>query len=360
MNRQQHRDIVTGKDKSTIAQFLRSSLRLSSVFYGMGVSLRNRLFDSGLRKVTKLPHPVVSVGNLTAGGTGKTPHVIWAANQLQTMGLHPAVLLRGYVPRHAQSADDQGSDETLLLQQALGADVPVQANPDRVLGAQQAIARNEGVNVFVLDDGFQHRRVHRDVDLLLIDATSPFGLGRLLPAGFLREPVRGLRRAHAIVLTRSDLVPRELLESIEKRLVQLGAPAIIAHSQSQWTGLLDATGINHELAELQSKKIAAVCGIGNPTQFKTMLARHFNEVAGQYELEDHQSYNPKLVQQIMDHALSQGAQALVLTEKDWVKWQPATKAMNLPLPVYRLMLEVNITRSQTELVELLRKHCLKS
>ncbi len=357
MNRQQHRDIVTGKDTSTTAQFTRVSLRLASLFYGIGVSLRNSAFDRGMRKVNKLPHPVISVGNLTAGGTGKTPHVLWVVRQLQSMNLHPAVLLRGYVPRHAQKTDDQGSDETLMLQQTLGPGVPVQANPDRVQGATHALARDAQVNVFVLDDGFQHRRVHREVDLLLIDATSPFGLGRLLPAGYLREPVRGLRRAHAIIITRSDMLPADKLGLLEKRLRQLGAPDVIAHSVNHWSGLLDSAGQTHDLNRLRETKLAAVCGIGNPSQFKAMLARHFTQVVGQYELEDHQHYTPALVQQIVDHAVNNGAQALVLTEKDWVKWQPVTVNMNLSLPVYRLKLEVNIIRDEAALLGLLRKGC---
>ena len=356
MNRQQHRDIITGKDNSTTAQFARVSLRFASWFYGVGVGLRNRAFDKGFRKSIRLPHPVISVGNLTAGGTGKTPHVLWVVRQLQSMNLHPAVLLRGYVPCHAQKTDDQGSDETLLLQQTLGPGVPVQANPDRVQGAKQALQRDAQVNAFVLDDGFQHRQVHRDVDLLLIDAISPFGLGRLLPAGFLREQVAGVRRAHAIIITRSDLLPADKLASLEKRLQQLGVTkqVVIANSVSHWSGLLDALGQPHDLNQLRDTKIAAVCGIGNPVQFKIMLGRHFTQVVGQYELEDHQHYTPALVNQIVDHAVNHGAQALVLTEKDWVKWQPVSANMHLSLPVYRLKLEVNITRDEAALISLLR------
>lgn len=152
-------------------------------------------------------------------------------------------------------------------------------------------------------------------------------------------------------------MPPEKLVALEQTLRQLGAPATVAHSETLWTGLLDAQDQNHDLALLRDRKLAAVCGIGNPAQFKAMLARHCPQVVGQYELEDHQAYHPKLVQQIVDHALSQGAQALVLTEKDWVKWQPAATGLTLPCPVYRLVLEVRFTRQEQAILDLLRQRC---
>src|SRR4051812_36636358 len=173
---------------------VRGALGAMEPLYRAAVASRNRFYDFAGQ--TRLPRPVISVGNITTGGTGKTPMVAWLATQLLEQGMHPAILLRGY---------SRGgiSDEQQMLQRQLPG-VPVQANADRVEGARMVLGEHPEVDVFLLDDGFQHRRVARDFDLVLINAREPFGLGRVLPRGLLRESLDGLKRAHGFVITRAD------------------------------------------------------------------------------------------------------------------------------------------------------------
>ncbi len=166
--------------------------------------------------------PVVAVGNVTAGGTGKTPFVAWLVATTRAVGRRPAILARGYGPTPAGSAR---SDEGTLLRELVGSDVPQVEDASRVRGAATLLAAHPEVDLVVLDDGFQHRRLARDVDIVLVDATSPFGGGHYLPRGLLRESPRALRRADVVVLTRTDAVDAPGLASLRARVAALAPRA---------------------------------------------------------------------------------------------------------------------------------------
>ena len=186
-------EIMSGQDRTLAGGLSRLGLSILEPVYRGIVGIRNRMFDSGLRKPKKLPRPVISVGNLTAGGTGKTPMVIELVKRLKINGVQPAVLLRGY------RAGDSGSDEAAELQNELGSQVAVAANPDRSAGAKLALESQPGTDVFVLDDGFQHRQVARELDIVLVDATQPWGFGHVLPRGLLRENKAGLHSSTGLM-----------------------------------------------------------------------------------------------------------------------------------------------------------------
>ncbi|MEZ6211709.1 MAG: tetraacyldisaccharide 4'-kinase [Phycisphaerales bacterium] len=178
--------------------------------YRAAVNKRNRDFDNG-RRIAKLPIPVVSVGNISVGGTGKTPMVRWIVNTLRDLGANPGIAMRGYGRKHAGVSDEQQEHADRMP------DTPIAANPDRVAAIHTLIEQHRA-DCAVLDDGFQHRFAARDLDIVLIDATrSPFA-DRCLPAGWLREPVESLARAHAIVITRSTLIEPHALSQLDRQL----------------------------------------------------------------------------------------------------------------------------------------------
>lgn len=345
-------DIMRGKDRSVAADLVRAGLDLAQPFYALAVALRNLAYDRRLPRRVSLPRPVISVGNLTTGGTGKTPMVIEVARRLQAMNLLPAVLLRGYrAPgRSSGRANPTGdADEVRLLKEALGPGVPVEADPDRLAAAGRVLDRpaasvNQGaggVDVFVLDDGFQHRRVRRRLDIVLIDATDPFG-GGLLPRGFLREPARSLRRAHFVVITRADLVPPPRIERLRQRIAAYARQPVRAEVAFRWTHYLDARNQPVPLHAPRSRGIAAACGIGNPAAFKRSLALHLERITGLYEFDDHHEYAPGEIRSLCEHARAAGAEALVTTEKDWVKWRSllaSDPSLTLDMEVYRPAIE---------------------
>jgi len=188
--------VMSGQDHRPHAALLRLGLRLIEPFYATVTKVRNGFYRLGIFSTRKLPRPTIAIGNLTTGGTGKTPMVLWLAEQLIARRLRPAILLRGY------RGDESGSDEQRMLAAHLGERASVVANPDRFAGAMTAVSHLPQPEVFVLDDAFQHRRAARDFNLLLISATNPFGYGHVLPRGLLREPIGGLNRADAVVITR--------------------------------------------------------------------------------------------------------------------------------------------------------------
>ena len=216
------RSVMNGQRRSMGARAIRCGLAALAPVYGVGARGRNLIFDLGLRRPKRLDRPVISVGNLTVGGTGKTPMVLELVCRLKAMGQQPAVLMRGY------GACSMGSDEaTLLSEQAA---VPVVAQADRSAAGSALLAKQPQVSLFVLDDAFQHRQLHRDLNLLLIDATEPFGFRRLLPRGLLREPVRGARRADAVIVTHAEQVGAAQLTQLDQRIEKVAGMPPVAHA----------------------------------------------------------------------------------------------------------------------------------
>jgi tetraacyldisaccharide 4'-kinase len=283
--------------------------------------------------------PVISVGNITTGGTGKTPMVAWIARELQAAGKRVGIVLRGY------KATGGRSDEAELLKQLTGAIVIVHA--DRVAGAAEAAAA--GADVIVLDDGFQHRRLRRDVDIVLIDATDPFGLGHCLPRGLLREPASALGDADAIIITRSDAMNRKDLDALRSKLSRLAPKAAIFRAAHKPVAAIDGAGQRLAPSALAGRKVFAFCGIGSPQSFLHTLSELGARVVGQCVLEDHCEYTPQLLEELSAMAGHAEAQLAVTTQKDYVKIGPNQFAS----PLWQLAIEMDLTEGREELARII-------
>ena len=336
MEQRKVRDILSGENRGPAACLSRAGLRCLSVPYAFAMRVRRELYRAGILPRRRAAATVICVGNLTTGGTGKTPMVAWVVKHLQQQRRKPAVLTRGY------KAVAGVSEEAELIKRLTGA--PVVINADRVAGAVEAV--RGGADVLVMDDGFQHRRLRRDLDIVLIDATCPFGYGHCLPRGLLREPLSALRSANAIVITRSDRVLPERLEAMRDRLTHLAPQASLhaaVHRPSRvWDG-------DTELApgSIAGKKLFAFCGIGSPEGFFATLEDLGATVVGREALDDHAEYTDELLRSIGRAAGQTQATALVTTEKDYVKISDRTMA----LPLLRLAVEFEVVQGRDELLE---------
>ena len=306
------RAVVSGRERGVRAGMLRAGLSLGEPFYRLGVRWRNRQFDSGRREVHRVDVPVISVGNLTAGGTGKTPMVEWLARWFRERGVRVALISRGY-------GAEAGSrnDEALELEQKLP-DVPHLQNPDRVEAARTAIEELE-TQLIILDDAFQHRRIHRDLNIVLIDALEPFGYGHLLPRGLLREPVANLKRADVIALSRSDAVDEATRAAIRAKAMKHAPKSAWLEVIHCPQSLLSSAGKETAIDSLKGQRIAAFCGIGNPAGFRHTLDELGAEVAGFREFPDHHAYQRGDIDDLSSWASDLRATAILCTHKDLVK-----------------------------------------
>jgi tetraacyldisaccharide 4'-kinase len=287
-------------------------LTLAEIPYALAVRRRNRQYDSGLAKVHRVPAPVISIGNLTLGGTGKTPLAEWIARRLSQQGVRVGIVSRGY--RAGATAQN---DEALELQQRLPG-VPHVQNPDRVQGAREAIGRL-GCEALVLDDAFQHRRIGRDLDVCVLDALEPFGYGHVFPRGTLREPLTGLRRADVVVLSRADLVPPARRQAIRRTVAQYAPQAGWAEVVHAPQGLSNARGQHGTLASLTGIPVAAFCGVGNPAGFQGTLANLGYRIIALREFADHYGYAKADIESLIAWANGLEIAAVVCTAKDLVK-----------------------------------------
>jgi len=323
--------LIRGQTRGPAAGLARLGLGLCSAVYGVGAAARNAAFDRGMKRSHRAAVPVISVGNITLGGTGKTPMVEWIARWYRRRGVRVTLISRGY--GHAGGINDEG----LVLEENLP-DVPHLQDPDRVKLA--AIATLElDTELIILDDGFQHRRLARDLDLVMLDALEPFGLGKLFPRGLLREPIRSLRRASAVVLSRADLLDPSQREPI-RRTVERTAPSLpFIETRHAPLDLIDGEGHVYPLEELAGKEIAAFCGIGNPEGFRRTLAPLCRHVSDLKVFPDHHIYDAGDVRSLTDWATRLGANLALTTQKDLVKLRTATLGP-VPLRALRIGLEI--------------------
>jgi tetraacyldisaccharide 4'-kinase len=256
--------------------------------------------------------PVVSVGNLTLGGTGKSPTVQWIAQWFQDRGVAAAVVSRGYGAMAGEK-----NDEALELRWLLP-DVPHVQNPDRVAAAREAISAF-GSRLIVLDDGFQHRRIARDLDIVLLDALEPFGFEHVFPRGTLREPIKGLRRAGVVILSRADLLDPAQRNAIWQAVERYAPKAIRAEAIHSPRALISADGRQTPLDAICGRRVAAFCGVGNPIGFRRTLEACGCEVAGFREFPDHHRYTPEDVNHLTAWSAAFDISAVVCTCKDLVK-----------------------------------------
>ena len=322
-----------------------------SVLYGAVTRTRLSLYRRGTFQSTKLDRPVISVGNITAGGTGKTPLVEWVARKVAATGKKVCILTRGYGRVHPErlvvvsdgadvmATPSEAGDEPFLLATNLRGVAAVISNADRVAAANEAI-RQFDTECFVLDDGFQHLRLARDLNIVTIDATNPWGGGRLLPYGLLREPLGGLSRADVIVITRTDQVND--IDDLRDEISRITRDAPIFRSRMR---ISRTTSLN-DSAEVLQPPVAAFCAVGNPRAFFNQLTY---KVVYEKAFADHHRYSQSEIDSLIADALRAGANSLVTTAKDAVK----LRSLSFEMPCYVVEIEPHI-ENEPELIGLIR------
>lgn len=294
-------------------QPLRQALWPLGLLYGAVAGARNWLFDARLRAVHRLPVPVVSIGNLTVGGTGKTPAVLWLCSLAKAAGRRPGVLARGYGRVRGAALNDEGE----LLRARLPGLLQEQ-DPDRVAGGARLVAA--GADYVVLDDGFQHRRLHRDLDVVCLDAELPFGNGLCLPAGDLREFRSGLRRAGLVLLTRAERLTPEQLAARIARVRELAGRDLgvhpCTHEPSGFLRASDRAGV--PLAAAAGRPCVLLSAIARPGSFRTTMANLGAQIVGEFRHRDHHTFTTADVA-VAARAASAAGAWLVVTEKDEAK-----------------------------------------
>jgi tetraacyldisaccharide 4'-kinase len=321
-----------------------SWLRPLSVLFGFGARLKLQLYRAGIRTVRHARRPVVSIGNIAAGGTGKTPFVRYLAQELLARGKHPAILTRGYgrttrgtlvVSRGeglAVSVSDAG-DEASLLARALPG-VPIVADAVRFRAATRAESLGVPVDIHLLDDGFSHVGLARDVDIVLLDATDPEAGGNFLPAGRLREPLSSLARADLIVITKCEQAEPAAAMELATRHAR-GVP--LFRARTVVTGILDREGERVSPADLPAGTVVAVAGLAHPEAFRDTVDRLGISPTAFLPFPDHARYGDFRIGRILRTAEETGATALLTTEKDAVKLEGS-----VPLPIFRVAIEMRV------------------
>ena len=335
------------------------ALQTCSVAYQGLMTLRNTAYDRGWARQARLPCRVVSVGNLTVGGTGKTSCVELIAQKLRAQGRRVAVLSRGYggarrdywlrwqagklVIGGQAGADLNGlADEPQLLARRLEG-LPIIVGAERTRTGQLACTTFEADTV-VLDDGFQHRRLRRDCDILLIHARMPLGGWAAFPRGPMREPLQAIKRAHVVVVTKSDEAP-DALEAYRRLLRELNPTATLVAAVHEPTDLMDGlTGERAECTRLHGPRVGLVSSIGDPEGFESTVRRLHAGVCWHRRFADHHRYRPRDWASLCARSRSDGLAALVTTEKDWMRLRPLLAAVDrssaVPLWVVRIRMKI--------------------
>ncbi|WP_422926537.1 tetraacyldisaccharide 4'-kinase [Singulisphaera sp. PoT] len=323
--------LIRGEVRGPAASLARFGLSLAGKAYAIGAAYRNAAYDSGRKPVYRPEIPVVSVGNLTLGGTGKTPMVEWVSRWFRARDVRVAILSRGY------GQENGVNDEALVLEENL-LDVPHLQGADRADLARRAHEELES-QILVLDDGFQHRRLARDLDIALLDALEPFGLGKIFPRGLLREPVRSLKRAQVVVLSRADLVEPDARHRIRQEAERQAGPIAWVEARHAPVAVADAEGQTTDLSTLAGKRVVAFCGIGNPEGFRRTLQPLCGNLVDFKVFPDHHPYSAEDVASLGTWAQGQGAELALTTQKDSVKLRALT-LNSIPLRYLRIGLEV--------------------
>jgi len=318
---------------------LEKSLWLLSQVYAGAIRFRNNAFDNGTLRQLRLPCPVISVGNLTVGGSGKTPMTILLAQMLMQAGFAPAVISRGYKGKSEKTGGvvsdgrnvllgpDQAGDEPFMMAIKLR-DVPFLVGADRYAMGKLAVNRFSP-DVIVLDDAFQHRRLYRDIDLVLVDATVGFGNGYLLPRGILRETKQALRRADAIALTRADEPAPQLESEISKIVPRLpvfrsvNRPFLygIARAGQELPVHLDRSAAAEGFRFLQSASVLGFSGIARSTEFQRMITDMAGRLVDFLEFPDHYYYTKDDWLRMIRRAKDLSVDYLITTQKDYARLQ---------------------------------------
>ncbi|MBP7937890.1 MAG: tetraacyldisaccharide 4'-kinase [Phycisphaerae bacterium] len=326
-------DLISGQRRGLAATAARAGLLGLSLPYQGLLRIRNHWYDH-LAMPRWLEIPVISIGNLTVGGTGKTPMAVWVCHHLIQHGRKPAVLCRGY-----KASTQDFADEAVMMSRQCPQAVVI-AHPDRFAAGQLAITEY-GATAAVLDDGLQHRRISRDLEIVLIDATRPFGFGYVLPRGLLREPLAGLARADVLIITRTDQVTPDQLTTIEQTLRRRARAEVpILQAVHRPAGFVDLSG--QQTHPGKYRRIGCLAGIARPETFvQTLENLNIHPLANQF-VPDHYPYRSKDVKSLERWVQEEQLDAIVTTEKDAVKLMRLNPQW--PAPVLALQIEMVLTK----------------
>jgi tetraacyldisaccharide 4'-kinase len=320
-----------------------------SILYGAVTRTRLSLYRRGTFQTTRLERPVISVGNITTGGTGKTPLVEWVARTLAAQGKKVCILTRGYGRKdpHLQVIVSDGysvlaspadaGDEPYLLATKLAGLAAVISSADRIAAGQEAI-KDFGTDCFVLDDGFQHLRLARDLNIVTIDATNPWGGGSLLPYGRLRESPEGLSRSDCVVLTRCDQIHN--VDSLREEILKLTGNRPIFQSEMRAVRISPLKNGSETIAP--PARVAAFCAVGHPASFFENVRRAGYELGFEKSFPDHHIYSQSEVESMIQGAKEAGANTLITTAKDAVK----LRTLSFSIPCYVLDIEIAIENAE--------------
>ncbi|WP_425058588.1 Tetraacyldisaccharide 4'-kinase [Sporomusa carbonis] len=363
--------LVHGEKRGLLAAVLLGALRVMSFIYGLGVAIKLGLYRSGLLKRHKLPCRVISLGNITVGGTGKTPTAQRLAAIIRDMGYRVAILNRGYRAgwkgpvglvsdgsKIYMSATEAG-DEAYLLAKSLPG-VPVVIGRNRSITGEYAVRRLQA-EVLILDDGYQHWQLERDLDIVLIDTLNVFGNNFLLPRGTLREPLENLSRANAFLLTKVDQSTGDARHTIRDILKKYNDQALVVESTHTPRCFVEIEewykGVRPEsvpLNTIEGRSVLPFSAIGNPSSFEQTIIDLGGVVADAVRFPDHHDYTMAEMQAIMQKAVDQNVWALITTDKDAVKIPSEFIHSERPLPLYVLSIEVRFHDGYQELMDMIR------
>jgi tetraacyldisaccharide 4'-kinase len=326
--------VVRGHKQGFVAKVVLLICTLLANIYYLGIKTRSKFYNWGIKRSEELPCTVISVGNITVGGTGKTPVTQLLAREFKERGLKVAILNRGYKADYEDEiglvsdgekifmTPEEAGDEAFMMAQSLP-EVPVIIGSDRVITGRYAY-ENFDTDILLLDDGFQHWPLARDIDVVVVDATNPFANGRLIPRGTLREPLSSLGRADIFFLTKVDQVSRGKINDICAKLNDHNPMALIfetAHRPTYLRTLGEKIDLDSEL-DLTDKRVMAVSGIGNPQSFEQTLRDLGADLVDQFRFQDHHKYQDEEVIDIFSKAVEQNVELIVTTEKDAVSMSP--------------------------------------
>lgn len=348
--------IAYGRNAGFFCRILFFPLYLFSILYGAAVKIRLALYSSGLLKTREIGCKVVSVGNITVGGTGKTPTVEFIARSLHDMGFKVAIVSRGYRRTGKGIVDvvsdghqlllgpEEAGDEPYMLARRLKK-IPVIVGTDRYEAGRYALERFY-LDVIILDDGFQHIRLKRDIDILLVDGEKGVGNGYLLPRGPLREPLTAMKRAGSFLITKSSVDIDWIISSI----MDIKPEAAIFNSNyrpERFISVIDGsmTGLN----AISGRKVAAFSAIANPSSFTTLLSSLGCCLVSEASFPDHHSYSAKDLEEIEEKARAAGAELIMTTEKDSVKLELFKN--NMKMPVYYLEIGLDMKGNEKRFID---------
>lgn len=333
--------IVEGKEEDALATIVKTFLWIGSFVYWCAILIRSALYHFNILPSHRFKQKVISVGNITVGGVGKTPLVEYLAQFLIKKPKKAVILMRGYMSRPGEK-----SDEEILLKNNLPR-AKVLTGKNRIQTALDYLKENQA-DVFILDDGFQHYQIKRDLDIVVIDSTNPWGEGFLLPAGILRERLTALHRAHIVVLSKTDLGQNNIL-SIRQKVNEINPKCLIVEAVHQPLHLVDIhiqTSI--DLSFIQGKNICVLSAIGAPESFEDLLKTLGATIEESYQFMDHHSFSKKDIENVIQFCKAYEIKTIVTTQKDAVKLEKILNELKSDIQFLYLAIQLKITKGEEE------------